>query len=304
MRQLYIHRRRRYDSLTLTLTHMTAIIIVIISSTISIAFPSFFSVPVASAASAATAVTAAAASPASATITIHAWPLHEASPTPLATVKYEASTGNATLLSYKPPKVSSSSSSSSSSWLKWKQDGGQKGSVAESQKEAATRELDLVRVGLYDGVPLEKGGRWTGVVLGRMGLAGAVDDGSEESRQRQRQRQRQQQGWGKGKGKGDEEMKTTLVLNVDADGVVYGVGVGAEWVKKRRPAKAAAGRAKGKDKDKDMDKNGDGSDAGPYVVVDVSRQTMGPTPHLNKPIVLNAEGKREGEEPEKTFLQK
>ena len=296
MRQLYIHRRRRYDSLTLTLTHMAAIIIVIISSIISIAFPFLFSVPVASAASAATAAAAAAASPASATITIHAWPLHEASPTPLATVKYEASTGNATLLSYKPPKVSSSSSS----WLKWKQDGGQKGSVAELQKEAATRELDLVRVGLYDGVPLEKGGRWTGVVLGRMGLAGAVDDGSEESRQRQRQRQ--QQGWGKGKEKGDEEMKTTLVLNVDADGVVYGVGVGAEWVKKRRPAKAAAGRAKGKDKD--MDKNGDGSDAGPYVVVDVSRQTMGPTPHLNKPIVLNAEGKREGEEPEKTFLQK
>jgi len=40
------------------------------------------------------------------------------------------------------------------------------------------------------------------------------------------------------------------------------------------------------------------------LLVEVDRQTPGPQPHLNKPVVLNPEGKVEGEEPEKTFLQK
>lgn len=38
--------------------------------------------------------------------------------------------------------------------------------------------------------------------------------------------------------------------------------------------------------------------------VEVVKMQQGPTPHLNKPVVLNAEGQVEDKEPEKTFLQK
>lgn len=44
--------------------------------------------------------------------------------------------------------------------------------------------------------------------------------------------------------------------------------------------------------------------SGDEVEVEVVRKNVGPKPVLNKPIVLNAEGKLGGEEPEKTFLQK
>ncbi len=40
------------------------------------------------------------------------------------------------------------------------------------------------------------------------------------------------------------------------------------------------------------------------VEVEVVRRGVGPKPVLNKPIVLNAEGKLEDKEPEKSFLQK
>lgn len=40
------------------------------------------------------------------------------------------------------------------------------------------------------------------------------------------------------------------------------------------------------------------------VEVEVVQRTVGPKPALNKPIVLNAEGKIDSTEPEKTFLQK
>jgi hypothetical protein len=45
-------------------------------------------------------------------------------------------------------------------------------------------------------------------------------------------------------------------------------------------------------------------DAGDEVEVEISKRVAGPKPFLNKPIVLNAEGKLEGKEPEKSFLQK
>jgi hypothetical protein len=45
-----------------------------------------------------------------------------------------------------------------------------------------------------------------------------------------------------------------------------------------------------------------GSGDGPEV--EVVKRNVGPKPVLNKPIVLNAEGKLDGKEPEKTFLQK
>jgi hypothetical protein len=40
------------------------------------------------------------------------------------------------------------------------------------------------------------------------------------------------------------------------------------------------------------------------VEVEIVKRSPGPKPVLNKPIVLNAEGKLEDKEPEKTFLQK
>lgn len=44
--------------------------------------------------------------------------------------------------------------------------------------------------------------------------------------------------------------------------------------------------------------------AGEEVEVEIVKRNPGPKPVLNKPIVLNAEGKLESKEPEKTFLQK
>ena len=44
--------------------------------------------------------------------------------------------------------------------------------------------------------------------------------------------------------------------------------------------------------------------AGNEVEVEIVKRSPGPKPVLNKPIVLNAEGKLESKEPEKTFLQK
>ena len=40
------------------------------------------------------------------------------------------------------------------------------------------------------------------------------------------------------------------------------------------------------------------------IDIEVVRRTQAPQPTLNKPVVLNAEGRLEGKEPEKTFLQK
>lgn len=44
--------------------------------------------------------------------------------------------------------------------------------------------------------------------------------------------------------------------------------------------------------------------SGEEVEVEIVQKVSGPKPVLNKPIVLNAEGKLESKEPEKTFLQK
>lgn len=44
--------------------------------------------------------------------------------------------------------------------------------------------------------------------------------------------------------------------------------------------------------------------SGEEVVVEIVKRNAGPKPVLNKPIVLNAEGKLESKEPEKGFLQK
>ncbi|KAF2191026.1 hypothetical protein K469DRAFT_719994 [Zopfia rhizophila CBS 207.26] len=72
-----------------------------------------------------------------------------------------------------------------------------------------------------------------------------------------------------------DDYKKKFVIHVDEKGGVYHVGFGTS--------------ARGKDDE---------------VEIQVVKRASGPTPVLNKPIVLNAEGKLEGKEPEKTFLQK
>lgn len=47
-----------------------------------------------------------------------------------------------------------------------------------------------------------------------------------------------------------------------------------------------------------------GKGAGQEVEIEIVKRNPGPKPVLNKPIVLNAEGKLESKEPEKSFLQK
>ena len=226
------------------------------------------------------------------TVTIRAWPLDEASPlaVPLAVVEYKYYRGNregddfkndgggvanATLLSYTPPKLSSGASSSKKNKNKDKKGG--VGSRDGDVTGTATTPLDLVRVGLYEDSS-GSGRQWTGVVVGRSGLAGALED--------------------MGDGDDGKEIKTTLVLHVNTDGVLYGVGVGAERVKKEQNNKKKKGGRGGGTVDEDNK---------PNVAVEVSRQTLGPRPHLNKLVTVSPDGKTkimDGQEPEKTFLQK
>lgn len=73
---------------------------------------------------------------------------------------------------------------------------------------------------------------------------------------------------------GDQYHKK-LIIHVDEKGEPFHVGFGTS--------------AKSADKE---------------VEVEIVKRSPGPKPVLNKPIVLNAEGKLESKEPEKTFLQK
>ncbi|KAF2788484.1 hypothetical protein K505DRAFT_421084 [Melanomma pulvis-pyrius CBS 109.77] len=72
-----------------------------------------------------------------------------------------------------------------------------------------------------------------------------------------------------------DEYKKKFVIHVDEKGEVYHVGFGAS--------------ARG---------------SGDEVEVEVVKRGSGAKPALNRPIVLNAEGKLETKEPEKSFLQK
>lgn len=75
----------------------------------------------------------------------------------------------------------------------------------------------------------------------------------------------------------------TLLLNVNERGKVYHVGFKARNVE-------STGKKNVKAKDE--------------LAVEVVKMAKGPSPVLNKPVVLNAEGKLDEKEPEKTFLQK
>ncbi|KAF2660478.1 hypothetical protein K491DRAFT_60552 [Lophiostoma macrostomum CBS 122681] len=73
----------------------------------------------------------------------------------------------------------------------------------------------------------------------------------------------------------EEQYKKKFTIHVDENGEPYHIGLGTS--------------ARG---------------AGDEVEVEVLKKTAGPQPALNKPIVLNEQGKIATEEPQKTFLQK
>ncbi|KAF2019733.1 hypothetical protein BU24DRAFT_489633 [Aaosphaeria arxii CBS 175.79] len=72
-----------------------------------------------------------------------------------------------------------------------------------------------------------------------------------------------------------EQYKKKFVIHVDEKGTPYHVGFGT------------SARGKGKE-----------------IEIEIVKRAAGPAPALNKPIVLNADGKIGEKEPEKTFLQK
>jgi hypothetical protein len=74
-----------------------------------------------------------------------------------------------------------------------------------------------------------------------------------------------------------------LLLNVNTAGEVYHVGFKARDVEN-----IGAKNVKAKDE----------------LAVEVVKMARGPTPVMNKPVVLNADGRVDEKEPEKTFLQK
>ena len=74
-----------------------------------------------------------------------------------------------------------------------------------------------------------------------------------------------------------------LLLNVNTDGEVYHVGF------------------KARDVGNIVKKNVKATDE---LAVEVVKMARGPTPVLNKPVVLTADGKVDEKEPEKTFFQK
>lgn len=80
----------------------------------------------------------------------------------------------------------------------------------------------------------------------------------------------------------DTQYKKTFTLWVDERGEVYHVGF------------STSARANGGQGEADKDE----------VAVEVVKRSAGPVPALNRPVVLNAEGKLDGKEPEKSFLQK
>ena len=114
-----------------------------------------------------------------------------------------------------------------------------------------------------------------------------------------------------------EEKTKTLRIYVDEDGRPTHLGFDSTPFSHvaALPSPTAKGKAKGKGKvlkstkktsskdKKNTPTTGAKSETG-GLVVEVLRPTPGPKPVLNKPVVLNAEGKLDDKEPEKSFLQK
>ncbi|KAI9695252.1 MAG: hypothetical protein M1820_008771 [Bogoriella megaspora] len=84
----------------------------------------------------------------------------------------------------------------------------------------------------------------------------------------------------------------TLVLHLDVDGRPFHVSFSAAPSLEDQSKASAGGKAKKK------------TNKSEALNVVVKPMAQGPQPHLNRPVVLNAEGKVDEKEPEKTFLQK
>ncbi|KAF2760918.1 hypothetical protein EJ05DRAFT_497488 [Pseudovirgaria hyperparasitica] len=84
----------------------------------------------------------------------------------------------------------------------------------------------------------------------------------------------------------------TLILHVDDAGEIYHIGF------------ATSGRGVQSPPNKAGNGENDHSAAEDEILVEVVKKGVGPQVHFNKPVVLNKEGKVEGKEPEKSFIQK
>lgn len=153
-------------------------------------------------------------------------------------------------------------------------------SVAKySPPESSYSAQDLVRVGLYD----PKSSEWRGSVTSAASF--------------------------------NPRHQHKVHLHVDASGSPYSVDFVAfanpidpreekRTAKKEAREAAEAGKKKPSKPSPKTKNKGAEVKENPQPMVDVIKQGQGPSPHLNKPVVLNQEGKVDDKEPEKTLLQK
>ena len=136
---------------------------------------------------------------------------------------------------------------------------------------------DLIRVGLYD----SKTSRWNGILTSGVAF--------------------------------DTRYRRQAELFVDENGETYHIGFSAfprpELSKKarksrsRKNARATAKQGAKKDKAQHEAEEAALEKEQIPLSVEISRPLPGPTPHLNKPVVVSPDGKVESQEQEKTFLQ-
>lgn len=89
----------------------------------------------------------------------------------------------------------------------------------------------------------------------------------------------------------DAKYQQKLHLHLDEDGKIWHVAISTI----PKPAPTKGQMVKGKRQP---------AQEAPQLVIEILPTVPAPSPILNKPVVLNAEGKVEGKEPEKTLLQK
>lgn len=87
----------------------------------------------------------------------------------------------------------------------------------------------------------------------------------------------------------DPKYQQQLSLHIDPEGAPWHVAFSAYPKPKPVPKARRAGEQ---------------VEVVPQVITEIVTPKPGPTPHLNKPILLSKDGKVEEKEPEKTFLQK
>lgn len=89
----------------------------------------------------------------------------------------------------------------------------------------------------------------------------------------------------------DPKYQQKLLLHLDDDGNVWHVAISTITKPKPKKGKMVKGKRQPPEEV-------------PQIVVETVSPVPAPSPILNKPVVLSAEGKLEEKEPEKTFLQK